>query len=172
MSESYHVHLAKEQFVFCAAHFITFGENICERLHGHNYRVAVDLHGPLGEHAYVVDFIAARDALLEITTELDHHVLLPTEHPRIAVAVEETGETDEVIARFEERRWVFPREDCVLLPVANTTAELLARYIGLRLEAALTEQCGFQPTELCVTVDECDGQQGVWRKQGGGPIGN
>jgi len=164
MPESYHVRLAKEQFVFCAAHFITFGDNICERLHGHNYRVAVDLHGPLGEHAYVVDFIAARDALLEITGELDHRVLLPTQHPQIAVAQEQSGAASEVIVRFEERRWVFPREDCVLLPVANTTAELLARYIGLQLEQLLLERCGFEATELCVAVDECDGQQGVWRK--------
>ena len=40
---------------------------------------------------------------------------------------------DEVEVTFEDRRWVFPRGDCVLLPVANTTAELVARYIGKRL---------------------------------------
>ena len=164
MSESYHIRLAKEQFVFCAAHFITFNGNVCERLHGHNYRVTADIHGPLDENQYVVDFIAARDALLKITTALDHHVLLPTEHPLIAVT-EQAGEgCPEVIARFEQRRWVFPREDCVLLPVANTTAELLARYIGLQLEEALHAAGHTALTELVISVDECDGQQGIWGK--------
>ena len=33
-----------------------------------------------------------------------------------------------------DREWLFPRDDCVLLPIENTTAELLARYIaGKRL---------------------------------------
>ncbi|MEM8865290.1 MAG: 6-pyruvoyl tetrahydropterin synthase family protein [Planctomycetota bacterium] len=163
MPESYHVRLAKEQFVFCSAHFITFDGNVCERLHGHNYRVAAEVHGELDENHYVVDFIAARDALLQITGELDHRVLLPTEHTAISV----TADEKEVTARFEERRWIFPLEDCVLLPVANTTAELLARYIGLRLETALRERCGAEPTDLLISVDECDGQQGIWRKTSG-----
>ena len=78
MPESYHIRLAKEQFVFCSAHFITFAGNVCEPLHGHNYRVAADIHGPLDENHYVVDFIAARDAMAGlITREIDHYVLLP-----------------------------------------------------------------------------------------------
>jgi 6-pyruvoyltetrahydropterin/6-carboxytetrahydropterin synthase len=153
MSERYHVRLAKEQFTFCAAHFITFGGNICERLHGHNYHLAVEIHGPLDENHYVIDFIALRDAVLEITQELDHHVLLPTAHPQIKVACT----ADEVTATFEDRRWVFPRGDCILLPVPNTTAELVARYIGERLLAELSPK----PEKLIVSVDECDGQQGV-----------
>ena len=56
-------------------------------------------------------------------------MLLPTSHPLIRVAAGD----HEVEATFEDRRWVFPRGDCVLLPVANTTAELLARYLGTRL---------------------------------------
>lgn len=162
MPESYHIRLAKEQFVFCSAHFITYAGDVCEPLHGHNYRVEAEIFGPLDENQYVVDFIAARDAMLKIVGELDHRVLLPTEHPMISVV----EEAEEVTARFEHRRWVFPRQDCVLLPVANTTAELLARYIGLRFEQNLAQHAGNAPSELRVAVDECDGQQGVWRKTG------
>jgi 6-pyruvoyltetrahydropterin/6-carboxytetrahydropterin synthase len=158
MSNTYHVRLRKEQFTFCAAHFITFAGNICEPLHGHNYRVAAEISGPLDENEYVVDFIAARDALITITRSLDHRVILPTSHPTIHV----TSEGNEVTARFEERRWVFPASDCVLLPVANTTAELLAHHIGEQLLAALAEH-GFRPTSLEVSVDECEGQEGVCR---------
>lgn len=153
MSHTYHVRLAKEQFTFSAAHFITFAGNICERLHGHNYHVAVEVHGPLDDNQYVIDFIALRDAVLAITRELDHHVLLPTTHPTIKVESDDR----EVAVTFEERRWMFPLDDCVLLPVANTTAELVARYIGERLIQGMQPK----PEKLIVSVDECDGQQGV-----------
>lgn len=157
MPEKYHVRLAKEQFTFSAAHFITFAGNICERLHGHNYHVAVEVHGPLDDNQYVIDFIALRDAVLAITRELDHHVLLPTEHPTIKVVAGKR----EITAIFEDRRWVFPVDDCVLLPVANTTAELVARYIGERLLGDIQRTLGMRPNRLIVSVDECDGQQGV-----------
>lgn len=157
--QRYLVRLSKEQFVFSSAHFITFAGNICERLHGHNYRVQAEVGGPLDENQYVVDFIAARDAMLQITNELDHHVLLPDSHPNISVITEGS----EVIARFEERRWVFPAEDCLILPVANTTAELLARWIGGRFLEKLAEH-GFKPETLSIGVDECDGQWGIWQQ--------
>ena len=158
MSEQYSVRLKKEAFVFSAAHFITYNGNVCERLHGHNYRVAAQAFGPLDENQYVVDFIALRDTLQEILGELDHHVLLPTDHPSIRVTANER----EVEARFEQRRWVFPRADCVLLPVANTTAELLARFIGNRLSEELKRRLGWRPDRLRIEVDECERQIGIY----------
>jgi 6-pyruvoyltetrahydropterin/6-carboxytetrahydropterin synthase len=154
----YHVRLAKQNMVFSAAHFITFNGNVCERLHGHNYRVAVEIHGPLDENQYVIDFIALRDSLQSIVNELDHHMLLPTNHPMIRVRPDE----NEVEVTFEQRRWIFPRGDCVLLPVENTTAELLANYIGHRLLAAVAEKTVASPTKIEVAVDENEGQWGVW----------
>ena len=157
MSETYHVRLEKEHLIFSAAHFITFNGNICERLHGHNYRVFAEVYGPLDENQYVIDFIALRDTLKEITTELDHHMLLPTEHPQIQVAAGE----DEVEVTFQDRRWVFPKGDCILLPVANTTAELLARYLGNELLDRLEKRTGVRPQRLVLGVDENEGQWGV-----------
>ncbi|MFP6576994.1 MAG: 6-pyruvoyl tetrahydropterin synthase family protein [Pirellulaceae bacterium] len=157
MSETYHVRLTKEHLIFSAAHFITFNGDICERLHGHNYRVFAEVHGPLDENQYVIDFIALRDTLKEITTELDHHMLLPTEHPQIQVAAGE----DEVEVTFQDRRWVFPEGDCILLPVANTTAELLARYLGNELLDRLEKRTGVRPQRLVLGVDENEGQWGI-----------
>ena len=157
MSQSYHVRLDKEFLVFSAAHFITFNGNICERLHGHNWRVSAEVHGSLDENQYVVDFIALRDTLKVITDELDHHMLLPTDHPTIQVKTNER----EVEVTFEDRRWVFPREDCVILPVSNTTAELIARYIGLRLLDDLERRLGSRPPHVRIGVDENFGQWGI-----------
>ena len=157
MSEKYHVRVCKESMVFSSAHFITFGGNVCERLHGHNYRVEVHVFGDLDENQYVVDFIALRDSLQQIVSELDHYMLLPTDHPSIRVA---EGEK-EVEVTFEDRRWVFPRGDCVLLPVSNTTTELIARYIGRRLLDDLERKTGTRVGRLRVAVDENGGQWGV-----------
>jgi len=155
--EHYHVRIAKDYLVFSAGHFITLEGNVCERLHGHDYRVAAEVHGPLDENHYVIDFLVLRDALQSVLGELDHHVLLPSEHPRIHVAADE----DEVEVTFEERRWVFPRGDCVLLPIPNTTTELLARHIGRRLLDELEARHGTRPSLVRIEVDECHGHSAV-----------
>lgn len=160
MGEQYHVRLTKDYFVFSAAHFITYDSNVCERLHGHNYRVVAEVHGPLDENHYVVDFIALRDTLRRICEELDHHMLLPTAHPTIHV---DAGDT-EVEVTFKDRRWVFPRGDCILLPIPNTTTELLAQYIGQQLIDDMPALANAQ--ELRVEVDENHGQWGIWELSG------
>lgn len=165
MPDSFHVRLTKDYLVFSAAHFITYNGNICERLHGHNYRVTAEVFGPLDENHYVVDFIALRDALREIVAELDHRVLLPTGHAQIQV----TADARSVEAVFEDRRWLFPREDCVLLPVPNTTAEMLAQYIARRLLSALAGMSTTAPDggrRVRIEVDECEGQSAVCETTG------
>ncbi|MGC3967024.1 MAG: 6-carboxytetrahydropterin synthase [Pirellulales bacterium] len=157
-NESYSVRLRKTELVFSAAHFITFNGNICERLHGHNYRTVVEVFGPLDENEYVVDFIALRDTLKQIVLELDHHMLLPTQHPTIRVEADDR----EVTVRFEERRWVFPRQDCVLLPLVQTTAELLAKHVATTLVERLSAKSGYRPARVRVSVDECEGQEGIY----------
>lgn len=157
----FRVRVTKDHLVFSAAHFITFNGNICERLHGHNWRTAVELTGPLDENRYVFDFIALRDAMQKIVNELDHHVLLPTKHAQIRVQSDER----EVTATFESRRWVFPREDCVLLPVVNTTAEEIAAWIGGRLQDVVRGQ---NIETIQVEVEENFGQWAICEFQADG----
>src|SRR4051812_46584423 len=159
---SYKVRVTKDTLVFSAGHFITFAGGICERIHGHNYRVAVEVEGDLDENAYVFDFIALRDGMQALVNELDHRMLLPTQSRLILL--EDDGPSN-VRARFEDRSWSFPREECVLLPVPNTTAEMLADYLGKRLREAWDGQGIAPPRVMRVEVEECFGQWGVaeWR---------
>lgn len=157
--EQYRVRVTKDNLVFSAAHFITFNGNICERLHGHNWRTAVEVSGPLDENEYVFDFIALRDALQAIVNELDHRVLLPMQHDQIRV-IQTERETEAV---FEDRRWVFPREDCLLLPVRNTTAEAIAQWIGERLIKDLAARSKHNLDCLQVEVEENFGQWAICR---------
>lgn len=150
----YTVRVTKDELVFSAGHFITFDGDHCERIHGHNYRVAVEVEGPLDVNHYVFDFIALRDLTRALTGELDHRMLLPAESPLIAI--EEDG--DNWLARYQRRRWSFPKDECVLLPVANTTAELLADYLASRLLAAFDAHKLPAPVRLRVEVEENFGQ--------------
>ena len=166
MREQYHVRVTKDYLVFSAAHFITYGGDICERLHGHNYRVTAEVHGPLDENQYVVDFIVVRDALQRIVQTWDHHMLLPTKHPEIRVqTMSDDTFGDQVEVTFRDRRWMFPSEDCILLQIPNTTTELLAQLIGKQLLEAIETETSTQPTEMRLAVDENHGQWGVWNYQ-------
>ena len=155
--QRYTVRVTKDTLVFSAGHFITFNGDHCERVHGHNYRVAVEVDGGLDENHYVFDFIALRDLTKAIVDELDHRMLLPSESQLIRI--EDDG--DNWLARYKDRRWSFPKEECVLLPVANTTAELLADTIGDRLRQALSTRGLPTPERMRVEVEECFGQWAV-----------
>jgi 6-pyruvoyltetrahydropterin/6-carboxytetrahydropterin synthase len=149
----YQIRIADDELVFSAAHFITFDGNRCERLHGHTYRVSAEVHGPLDDNQYVVDFIAVRSALKIIAAELDHRTLLPERHPAICV-VSRAGELE---VTFDDRRWVFPADDCLILPIAGTTTELLARYIGQRLQESLPMLAAGGPYSVRIEVSEGTG---------------
>lgn len=158
MADRFKVRVTKDHLVFCSGHFISYEGDKCERLHGHNYRTAVELEGSLDENHYVFDFIALKARAREITDELDHRMMLPTRNAHIKL---EEGPRA-VRVRYKDREWLFPREDCVLLPIENTTAELLARYVGGRLLEALRRQHGFTPHVLRVEVEENVGQSATW----------
>ena len=156
--EVFRVVLEKEKLTFSAAHFITFGDNICESLHGHNYGVRCEVEGTLNEHGYVVDFVALQDQLLALIKTLDHHVLLPSNHPTILV----TKTDNEVTAQFEDRRWVFPVEDCAILPVSNTTAEWIAQFLAEKLISSSPEWMHEGIQRLVLGIDENQGQWGEY----------
>jgi 6-pyruvoyltetrahydropterin/6-carboxytetrahydropterin synthase len=161
MTERFKVRVTKDHLVFCSGHFISYEGDQCERLHGHNYRTAVEVEGPLDENHYVFDFIALKRLTKVITDELDHRMILPMRNRFIRV--EPLGSSIRVT--YREREWRFPADDCVLLPIENTTAELLARYILERLRISLKAEHGFVPEVLRVEVEEGPGQSATceWR---------
>jgi 6-pyruvoyltetrahydropterin/6-carboxytetrahydropterin synthase len=158
---SYKVRVTKDSLVFSAGHFITFDDDHCERIHGHNYRTAVEVEDDLDENHYVFDFIALRDLTAAIVAELDHRMLLPAESPLIRL--EDDGPN--VRAGYRDRSWSFPREECVLLPLPNTTAERLADFIAGRLLGAIEARGLPAPRVLRVEVEENFGQSATteWR---------
>jgi len=153
------VSITKEDLVFAAAHFITFAGHRCEKLHGHNYRASLLVEGGLEEDSwFVVDFSAVKKVMRALTAELDHRVLLPRDNPKLAIA-EKNGS---VHVAFEgQPRYVFPAGDCVILPIPNTTVEMLAQYLASRVRNELRAT---HLKTLEVEVEENFGQSASYRE--------
>lgn len=151
---AYRLTLAKEDFKFSAAHFTLFGPVEAESLHGHNYRVTVELEADeLDPEGLVVPIGAAKQAIRAACSRLDDRVLLPAESPHLVIA-ERDGSCR---VRYGGRSYEFPVGEVLRLPLVNTTIELLARHLWLEL--ALTFRAP-QARRLAVTVEESDGQSG------------
>ena len=157
----FRVSVTKDYLVFASAHFITFAGHRCEGLHGHNYRARVTVEGALDEESwFVFDFTILKKIMRRLCDEIDHKVLLPLENPKIQLA--EDG--DSMTVAYEgKRRYVFPKSDCVLLPVPNTTVEMLAELLTNRLKAELDTIGARGLTAIEMEVEENFGQSAVYR---------
>ena len=158
----YRVSVTKDYLVFASAHFITFAGHRCEGLHGHNYRVRVTIEGGLNEEAwFVYDFVELKRIMKRLCDEIDHLVLLPLESDRVTVV--EDGETVRVSVDGKPR-YLFPRRDCALLPIPNTTVEMLAKLLTTRLRNELEQGDATALTAIEMEVEENFGQTAVYRE--------
>lgn len=157
---TYRVRVHKDYTVFSAGHFITYEAGQCEPLHGHNYRASAVVEGALNPDHYVFDFIALKHILRDICDRLDHRMLLARDNPLLPLV----DDGRQVTVRYKEKTYVFPREDVVVLPVPNTTAEKLAEWIGLELESALRARGARGLAWLEVEVEESFGQGASCRR--------
>jgi 6-pyruvoyltetrahydropterin/6-carboxytetrahydropterin synthase len=159
---SYRVSVSKDYTVFSSAHFITFEGHRCEGLHGHNYRARVTVEGALDEEVwFVFDFVELKRIMKRLCDEIDHLVLLPLESDRVKVA--EDGDSVNVSVDGTPR-YVFPRRDCALLPIPNTTVEMLARFLTRRLRVELDSMGAKGLTAIEMDVEENFGQTAVYRE--------
>lgn len=158
--DQFSIRVGETDLYFAAAHFITFGAEGHEPLHGHNYRLRVVATGRLNDSGYVFDFVTLRRLARDVIAPFDHTVLLPSANSRIEV--EETTDPDDgnpvIVARCAGDRYVFPRADVSLLPLENTTAELLAVHISRKLAALMGPHWGAEVLQLQVEVEEAPGQ--------------
>ncbi|MGE0528700.1 MAG: 6-pyruvoyl tetrahydropterin synthase family protein [Bdellovibrionales bacterium] len=150
----YTMHLAKEPFKFSCSHFTILSPTRAERLHGHNYqvRVEIDVQKLDPQLGLAFDFNRIKPLVRDFCESLDERILLPANSPFLKLTTKE-GQTEAV---FGNKRYSFPEEDTRVLPLANISAEELARFAGERL----TQEIRSLPdwTSLRVNVEETRGQ--------------
>lgn len=161
---NYAVRVQPGELHFNAAHFITFG-GTCENLHGHNFHVRLEARGDNTGDAFVIDFVLLNRLAAEVCRELHDGVLVPTESDEIDI---EPRAGDLIEIRSYDKCFTLSRASCILLPLPNTTAEMLARHIGDRLLVELEAHDALANLHsLEVAVEEADRQWGVCRQEVG-----
>ena len=159
MSRSFSIEVAKDYFNFASANFLIFADGRREPLHGHNYQVSVAMEGDLDPAGVVLDFITFKPLVKRICDSLDHRTLIQTESPAIKVR----ARRQEVEVRYGKQKIILPKQDVILLPLKNTSTELLAEHIAGRIRAQVRRK--FLRTSIRfmeVGVEEARGQRGFY----------
>ena len=134
---------------FSSAHIIPEYDK-CGRLHGHTYAIHAKIYGEIEENGIIVDFRFAKDILKKIADELDHKILIPVKSPLVRI------KEKEVRLSNGEKDYVFPLEDCALLPLRSSSAENLASYVMDKFLESLKDYKNI--VEIEIGIDEGFGQ--------------
>ena len=144
---------------FAAAHMATLGDEL-EPLHGHNYIVRCRVEGALTSDHWVIDFSMLKRLAREACERLDHRFLLQRDSNLLDI--EEQG--DAWVVRFGEREYRFPAADVAVLPIENSTAELLAQWLCEVVIAGLAAEGADNLARIAVEVEEMPGQSGSYER--------
>ena len=108
-----------KRFRWEAAHRLPWHAGECANLHGHSYRMTVELEGTPDERGMLIDFKEVKRVLEPLVDAWDHAVLVAETDEELMQVVQQTG----------WKHVVFPDD---------TTAENLAAYVAdhLRDEAS------------------------------------
>jgi len=162
---TFSIRLAKQDFKFSVAHFTIIGADTAEPLHGHNYRLALEVEGAsVDELGLLADCDRLKRAARAACAALDDRMLMPEASPHLAIGKSggrHGGNGPATVAvGFGEREYRFPEGEVLLLPLANVTMELLARWAWERI--AKVARGGAVQT-LTVEIEETPGQMCRYR---------
>jgi len=134
-----------KRFRWEAAHRLPWHEGPCDNLHGHSYRMTVELEGTPDERGMLVDFQDVKQALKPLVDAWDHAILVAETDRELRQIVEQTG-------------WKH-----ALLP-CDTTAENLSTHVAdylckeagdmLRANDVETVRVRLAETETCYAEAE------------------
>jgi 6-pyruvoyltetrahydropterin/6-carboxytetrahydropterin synthase len=159
MSRTFSIEVAKDYFNFASAHFLIFANGQREPLHGHNYQVSVRMEGELDRAGVVLDFITFKPMVKRICDSLDHRTLIQSASPILKVR----KRAKEVEVRYKQQKIILPKQDVILLPLANTSTELLAEHVAEQIRRQVKQQFrGAKIRALVVGVEEARGQRGYY----------
>lgn len=131
---TYKIRLAKDTFKFSATHFTLFSASRAERLHGHNYQVAVEIDvADLDGRGMTFEFGPLKAKIKHLTEAWDERVLLPGRSPWLRFESVDDRAAAHTAVRFNDRYYCFPNSDLLRLDADNITAEELARLFTSQL---------------------------------------
>jgi 6-pyruvoyltetrahydropterin/6-carboxytetrahydropterin synthase len=160
-THSFAVSVNPGELHFNSAHFITFN-HCCENLHGHNFHVRIQAYGENTDDGFVIDFVLLNRVTAEVCQVLHDKILLPGLSKEVDISVKD----EQIEVSSYDKRFSLPADNCLILPIANATAEMLAWYI---MESLLPKLESLNALEhvahLEIGVEEADQQWGICRRK-------
>lgn len=102
---------AAKRFRWEGAHRLAEHEGACRSLHGHSYRMTVELEGSVSASGMVLDFQEIKKRVAPLVEAWDHATLVAAHDQELLQIVQHAG----------WKHFVFP---------ANTTSEHIAQYVA------------------------------------------
>lgn len=117
----------RTEVTIAAAHFVQTTKTPCRRIHGHNWKVEVEIHSVIEKDGMVVDFTKIK----KVINELDHRLLLPGKN--IEFGTPEDKAFDGFVFVYEKGTkklmGMFPKDSLYVVDVPVVTAEYLVDYL-------------------------------------------
>lgn len=161
MTAPHRLHVARERYKFSCAHMTVFPDGRKERLHGHNYYLAVEVELTDVSFAHMVEFEPLKEACRALCDRWKDHLLLAESNPHFELVTDAGGEIE---FRLCGQRYVMPREDVVLLPIDNVSVEALSAHAA---ELVVEKLRGVTETgvvsAISIRVEESPGQGATTR---------
>jgi 6-pyruvoyltetrahydropterin/6-carboxytetrahydropterin synthase len=151
---THRIRIARAEHKFSCAHMTVFADGTKERLHGHNYTIAISLEVDRIELAAMIPFAPIKAAVAELCRGWKEHVLLASRNPHL-VLIRDDSELEFTLCG---ERYVLPRHDALLLPIDNISVEALAAHVAGVLRDQLAALDAPHATALEVTIEESPGQ--------------
>ncbi|HEX3482834.1 MAG TPA: 6-carboxytetrahydropterin synthase [Kofleriaceae bacterium] len=153
---THRIRIARAEHKFSCAHMTVFADGTKERLHGHNYTVAIAIEVERVDVAAMVPFAPIKAAIAELCAAWRERVLLAAGNPWFEVIGDSDG--DELEFRLCGARYVMPRGDVLLLPIDNVSVEALAAHAAALLRDRLIALGLPHVLALEVAIEESPGQ--------------
>jgi 6-pyruvoyltetrahydropterin/6-carboxytetrahydropterin synthase len=165
---SHRILIAREQYKFSCAHMTVFPDGTKERLHGHNYTLAIALEVSDISLDAMIPFAQIKDALGRLCAAWKEHVLVATTNPRfdrLSALPRDAARPGEDRGGYRFRLagelYELPNDDVLELPIDNISVEALASHAADVLLDALVLPNTVLAVE--VTVEESPGQGSTCR---------
>ncbi len=118
------IEIEKSYLHFSAAHFTIFSATNRERLHGHNWRIAVEITGEIDDNGLLFDYAIYKKILKDLCQQFDEYTLIAEQSPYLIIDADE----DYYYIKHNNITQPLLKSDTILLPVKNVTIESLSYY--------------------------------------------
>lgn len=119
------IEIHKQYLHFSVAHFTIFSATSRERLHGHNFRIAVSITGEVDDNGLCFDYAIYKKILQELCERYDEYTLIAKDSPHLSISSDENY----YHVTHHNDTMMLLKSDTILLPVRNVTIEEISHYL-------------------------------------------